>query len=113
LLVLDVMTGALIADVLRAFAHSPRLTRKRLAVLLSPDGHLLVMGSRHAYSVPRPTSVVTGSVAWLRPRPTLRDPPAGVFAAWTEEGAISGGQPARSQDDCSPVPIAARHGAAF
>jgi photosystem II stability/assembly factor-like uncharacterized protein len=98
LLVLDATTGALIADVplprictLAAFdADNDRL------YLLSPDGHLLVMrGHGAAATAPtaiEPTGVVTGSVAWIAPSPDfVRDPPAGVlFAAWTEEGTISG-----------------------
>ena len=96
---LDATTGALIADVplpractLAAFdAETDRL------YLLSPDGHLLVMRG-HGAAAPAPTAieptgVVTGSVAWIAPSPDfVRDPPAGVlFAAWTEEGTISGG----------------------
>jgi photosystem II stability/assembly factor-like uncharacterized protein len=98
LLVLDMTTGALIADVplprictLAALdAEADRL------YLLSPDGHLLVMqGEGLATPTPtatEPTGVVTGSVAWIAPSPDfMRDPPAGVlFAAWTEEGTISG-----------------------
>ncbi len=98
LLVLDAATAALIADVplpractLAAFdAESDRL------YLLSPDGRLLVMrGHGAAAPIPQaiePTSIVTGSVAWIAPSPDfVRDPPVGMlFAAWTEEGALSG-----------------------
>ena len=98
LLVLDMMTGALIADVplprictLAAFDAD-----NDLLYLLSPDGHLLVMQGHGTVALAQtaigPTGVATGSVAWVAPSPDfVRDPPAGMlFAAWAEEGTISG-----------------------
>jgi photosystem II stability/assembly factor-like uncharacterized protein len=96
LLVLDTLTGALVADVPlpRAYTLSDFNAENDQLYLLSPDGHLLVMKGHGegapAPQTPEPSGSLTGSVAWIASSPDYANDKT-LFAAWTPSRQVSGG----------------------
>lgn len=95
LLVLDSVTGALVADVPLPGAYTLAALDAQAdrLYLLSPAGRLLVM-SGHGATTPaaqklEQTDVMTGSVAWIAPSPDYANDQT-LFAAWTPDQTASG-----------------------
>ena len=102
LLVLDALTGALVADVPlpRAYTLSAFDAENDQLYLLSPDGHLLVMKG-HGEGAPapqafEPSGSLTGSVAWIASSPDYANDKT-LFAAWTPNRPQMSGGPLGSQ----------------
>ena len=102
LLVLDALTGTLVADVPlpRAYTLSAFEADNDQLYLLSPDGHLLVMKG-HGEGAPapqafEPSGSLTGSVTWIASSPDYANDKT-LFAAWTPGRPQASGGPLGSQ----------------